>query len=106
MSRGNQPEQIPATANGAAAQDNISDVGLVPPSDRTLEAGAQAAAAMRQTASSSSAAAAPTRIPTAVPNRPTCYCGHHTPTTTGNGLSWTTIPIPTFHRTTTGTTRR
>ena len=53
MSRGNQPGQIPATANGAAAADNISDVGLNPPSDRTLAAGAQAVAAMRQATSSS-----------------------------------------------------
>ena len=67
MSRENQPEQTPATANGASAGDDISDVGLNPPSDRTLAAGAQAVAAMRQATSSSSAAAAPTRIPTAVP---------------------------------------
>ena len=64
MSRGNQPDEIPVTANGAAARDDISDVGLQPPSDRTLAAGAQAAEAMRQAASSSSAAAVPT--PTAV----------------------------------------
>ena len=101
MSQENVPGQFPATANGAAVDDNISDVGFVPPSGRALAAAAQASEAMRQATSSSSTAAVPTHNSHSRTNRYKRYGGYHTPTTTGNGLCWTTIPDPKLHSTTT-----
>ena len=95
MSRETRPENIPVTARGAAARDDMSDTGPQPPSDRTLTAGAQAAEAMRQSASSSSAAAAPTATAVTVDK---CTCRRYLTTTTANGRCWITTPTVTVYR--------